>query len=150
NNLEIGRTNESGELLLPNLRAYHANRISFEDQDVPLGFAFDVKQALVAPPYRGGGTLEFDVRRIQAVTGHFVLEIDGSRRIPAFGTARTSDAESVVGEGGEFYFETLPTGSHRVEVETNVGRCETTIRVAESEEFILDLQEVACSGEVLP
>lgn len=61
-NREMGVTDSNGRLMIPGLLPYQANRISMDSRDLPLTAAVSKTGEAVAPYYRSGLLLEFDVR----------------------------------------------------------------------------------------
>ena len=112
----IGRTDRRGELLVPGLAPYAENRLSIEALDLPISLEPAAIQLYYAPPYRGGGVVEFGARTVQGFYGRLFWLEDG-KRIPAelAGLAlevRGRTVQSVVGRDGEFYLEDLPPGRY--------------------------------------
>src|SRR5207244_7258758 len=75
-------------------------------------------EKLVASPYRGGALVEFDVHRVQSVTG--ALEFPGGGA-PAFGELQLSAAgkqlASPISAEGRFWLDGVPVGTHVAAVE---------------------------------
>ncbi|MCA1734358.1 MAG: fimbria/pilus outer membrane usher protein, partial [Acidobacteria bacterium] len=85
-NLEAGRTDANGELIVTDLIPYYGNRIRIEDSDVPVHYRIDRVERVIAPPLRGGVVVEFLVTPTTSITGTAVIQqTDGSTRIPATG-----------------------------------------------------------------
>lgn len=145
---QVGRTNRDGNLLVPDLQPYYGNILSIADSDVPLQYAVRRAGLVVAPPYRGGAVAEFDVRRIQRVTGRIAVVEGGTEQIPSYGElvlGQPGDgAVSPVGRDGEFYFENLAAGSHRAVVQKDGTPCEFTLEVPASANPVIDLGTVRC------
>jgi outer membrane usher protein len=136
NNQEIGRTGESGDVLVPNLLPYYANRLSIADTDVPLDRLLTNVERVVAPPYRGGSVVVFPTRRIEPVSGTVVLEAEGQTVLPALGqlTVFVGDAPliSPIGRQGEFYFDSLAAGSYPAVVQFGTAPCQFRFEVPAS------------------
>ena len=49
-NQPIGRTNGSGDLLVPEILPYYGNRLSIADTDVPLDYVADIGAQLAGDP----------------------------------------------------------------------------------------------------
>jgi outer membrane usher protein len=147
-NQEVGRTSESGDLLVPDLLAYYGNRLSIEDQDVPLDYAIDATEKVVAPPQRGGAIVSFPVRKIQSVTGTLIVREGRVAVVPASGelTVKVGERESAspIGSGGEFYLENVPAGRHPAKVEYRGGVCRFVLVVPPSAESFLNVGAVVC------
>jgi outer membrane usher protein len=147
-NQEVGRTSESGELLVPDLLSYYGNRLSISDQDVPIDYAIDGTEKVVAPPHRGGALVSFPVRRVQSVTGILGVEQGSKLIVPASGElsvkAGGTPSASPIGNGGEFYFESLPAGRHPATVTYQGGTCRFVLEIPTSNESFLDVGRVVC------
>src|ERR1700687_4599161 len=68
-NQEVGRTNSSGNLLVPNMLPYYGDGLSIADRDVPIGYGIGKLREVVAVPNHGGAVVRFDVARVESVTG---------------------------------------------------------------------------------
>jgi len=147
-NQEIGRTNRRGDLLVPNLLSYYANRVRIADADVPLDRTVGAVERVVAPGYRAGAIVEFPVRRDTRVLGSIVLERNGATIVPAAGivSLTTDDRpyESPVGRNGEFYFENIAAGAHRARVRYEGTECEFTIEVPAVEDPVMQIGAHTC------
>jgi outer membrane usher protein len=147
-NQEVGRTNRRGDLLVPNLLSYYANRVRIADEDVPLDRTVEATERVVAPGYRAGAIVEFPVRRDTRVLGSILLERSGVTVVPAAGlVSLTADGEqfdSPVGTNGEFYFENVPAGAHRARVRFEGTACEFTLEVPGSADPVVQIGAHTC------
>jgi outer membrane usher protein len=147
-NLEIGRTDSKGDLLIPNLLPYYANRIRIEDRDIPLIYEIARVEELVAPPNRGGGLVEFPVQKIQTSFGTLRMIRAGESIVPEFGQL-TVEADgkrwdSPIGRGGAFYLENVPAGEYDATVLHKTGVCRLRLAIPVSDEQMLKLGELQC------
>ena len=146
NNVEVGTTDSRGDLFVPNLLPYYGNRLSIRDADVPMEYEVGRVERLVASAYRGGALVEFDVHRIQSVTG--ILEIDGGGA-PAFGelqlAANGKSLQSPIAGDGRFWLDGVPVGTHQLAVEFRGGTCTARIDVKSSAGALLDVGRLRCS-----
>jgi outer membrane usher protein FimD/PapC/outer membrane protein OmpA-like peptidoglycan-associated protein len=104
-----GRTNNKGKLFVPDLSSYYDNRISFEDKDVPLDYLMPQVKLAVSPPLRSGSCINFPLKRYQAFTGTFMIEIAGEN-IPLQNAELVLQSSSGpvkfwTGGDGEFYLD---------------------------------------------
>lgn len=60
-NQPVATTNRKGAALVPDLRSFEKNRLSFEQADLPLGARLDSRDANIAPGFRRGVLVAFDV-----------------------------------------------------------------------------------------
>jgi outer membrane usher protein len=148
NNQEVGRTDARGDLVVPNLLSYYGNRVSIQDQDVPLDYQVEATERAIAPWFRSGALVTFPVKRIQAITGTIRLQMGEQVLVPAFGELTvTVDAhtfESPVGKQGEFYLETLAAGRHPAVLRYRQTVCRFVLDLPESPEPFLKLGELRC------
>lgn len=149
---EIGRTDASGDLLVPNLLPYYGNRLAIADRDVPVEYSIGTTELLAAPTYRGGIVTRFSVKVLRVVQGELAVPASGRDVPPAYGELTGSAAgapfSSPVGGDGRFYLESLPTGTHAAEVEWSGGRCAAKIVVPESPQ-VVELGTVRCEPVLL-
>jgi outer membrane usher protein len=147
-NQEIGRTSATGDLLVPDLLSYYGNRLSISDQDVPIDYAIDATEKVVAPPHRGGALVSFPVRKVQSVRGRLTVREGRITVVPASGELTVqvgaSESASPLGSGGEFYLENVPPGRHPAKVEYEGGTCRFVLQVPASTESFFDLGSVVC------
>ncbi|HVR42217.1 MAG TPA: fimbria/pilus outer membrane usher protein, partial [Thermoanaerobaculia bacterium] len=148
NNFQIGRTDGRGDLLLPDLFAYHANRISFEDKDVPMDYRIGDLAEVIAPPFRGGALVEFPVAPVRNVVGTIRMRRGaGALEVPAYGTAilAPEGARSPIGVDGEFYFENVSSGEHELEVVWRGDRCTVRFEVPENGGMLREAGALECT-----
>ena len=155
NNQEVGRTDGDGDLLVPEMIPYYANRVSIADEDLPMDFKIDATERLL-----GGAVARFAVERLQAVTGSVVMNVGGTDVNPAYGQlvvhaggqaatqAGLEDKVSPLGRAGEFYFEGLPPGSYGAELDSAVGTCRFQLVVPASDKSMIDAGRTKCLGRV--
>jgi len=148
NNQEVGKTSRRGKLLVPDLLPYYGNNVSIADWDLPIDYAIDATEKLVAPPYRGGAIVTFPVDRIQSVTGTVVLELNGEDVAPSYGELEVISAgshfESPLGEAGEFYLEDVKAGHVEATVRFRDVICSFVFEVPESDQPFLRLPPARC------
>jgi outer membrane usher protein len=149
-NQEVGRTNKRGDLLIPNLLPYYANRLGIADQDVPLDHEIQGTEQAIAPPYRGGALVLFESAQVQAVTGSVSLTSGDTVVVPEFGDFIVVDGdhrfESPIGRGGVFYLENLRAGTHAATVRYLGASCTMSITVPSSKTPVVNLGRVRCAS----
>jgi outer membrane usher protein len=148
NNQETGRTNRHGNLLVPNLLPYYANRLSISDQDVPIDRDIDEVERAIAPPYRGGALVVFRAGLRQTLTGTVALLVGSQTILPVFGdltvAAPGRSISSPIGQGGEFELENVPAGRHSAVVTFKGLACQVVLDVPASQEPIVRLGILRC------
>jgi outer membrane usher protein len=147
NNQEIGRTNGSGNLLIPSLQPYYGNRLRIGDSDVPMEYQLGAVEKVVATPVRGGALVRFDVQRVTSVKGALRVDLGGHEAVPAFGEL-TVDArlKSPLGADGQFWFGDLAVGSHLAQVEFREGTCRFELVVPQDAGSSVNLGTLSCAG----
>jgi outer membrane usher protein FimD/PapC len=148
-NVEVARTGRGGKALVPRLLPYLANRISYEEADIPFDYKVPVSSQLIAPPFRGAAYVKFDTARIQARAGSVRLTIDGEDVVPSYGTIVVStpegDVESPMNVDGEFFLD-LPAGHHRATVTFKGATCDVEFdAVARGTELIQQVGVLRCA-----
>lgn len=151
----IGKTNGSGELLIPNLLSYYGNRIRIDDRDIPMTYDVQTVEQTIAPSNRGGALVEFAVRAIRTVTGSLAVKSGSAEAfIPVYGQLTLErhgkKTDSPVGAGGEFYFENLSAGTYSALIEYETGSCKLSLVVPDSKQETIDLGRVVCTGAAKP
>jgi outer membrane usher protein len=148
-NQEVGRTDGRGDLLIPNLLPYYANRLRIADEDVPMDRAIEAVERRIAPPLRGGALVVFDAARAGGVAGRIELEVGGSIVVPAFGemtvTGGAKQLSSPVGRNGEYYLDDLAPGEYEGLVLFRGEACRFSLRVPASPEPVVDLGTTRCA-----
>lgn len=149
NNQEIGRTDNGGTLVLPNLNSFYDNQIRIEEKDIPMDFTIPQLVKYVSPAYRQGQLVAFDLRRFQAVSGYLQVANGKGPKPLEFGMGRMQvNGREVVfptGKDGEFYLENIPPGSYEAAYRRNgttAARC--AIVVPESTAMVLELGTITC------
>lgn len=145
-----GRTNASGEVLLPELASYLDNQISIENRDVPLEYTVPALAKSVSPPLRSGSVVTFEATRIQGVTGVLSTRVDGTvvpLELAAFSLEVNGGVqEHFTGAGGEFYIENLPAGRHPGRAKAAGRPCRFVLDVPATKEFIAEIPLVVCEA----
>ena len=142
-NQEVGRTDASGSLLLPGLRPYERNQVRIEPNDLPMGTNIGVYDLTVAPAYRSGAVINFDVRRSQpvmftAILGDGVFVPEGAVVGSDHGTG-----DALVGTQGTVF---LPDLAEKTSLTISWGDayCMVEIDAPDSDETLPHLGDVPC------
>ena len=147
-NQEVGRTGRRGDILVPGLISYHENSVSIDDTDIPVNYEISKIRRTIATPLRGGGVVEFDVKKLQAFVGQFmVVEKDERKLAEYWGLGMELDTgpiEVIVGKGGEFYLENIPSGSYPARLFMKETECSFEMVIPESDEMLVEMGEVSC------
>src|SRR5881392_880925 len=108
-----------------------------EEKDVPLDYTISELRRVVAPPYRSGSLLAFDVRRLRAVEGVIRVRRGATTVVAAnagFTLERNGRAEEYdTGRDGRYYVEDLPQGSYDAVLHVDGRDCRFTLHVPASD-----------------
>jgi outer membrane usher protein len=120
-NRDVGRSNSSGRLLVPDMRSFDLNHIAIEPTDIPPDATIDEATLEVRPQDRSGVVLRFPVK----ISHGALLRLIGETGVPLpVGSTATLRATSVavpVGYDGDAYLEDL-SPHNEVIVELPDGR----------------------------
>lgn len=152
NSVVVGRTDKRGYLLVPRLGSYLNNDISIASSDAPIDYSIEDTTKLVAPAYRTGAIVRFGIERVQPVMGTLMVRFGQSEVVPAFGIlevdSQGTTVESDIGEGGEFYFDKLPSGTYHARAEFHGGACTFDLTVPQTTQRFVKLGTVVCENGV--
>lgn len=124
----MGRTNERGILLVPNVRAFDRTKLRIEQGDLPIEAKAAVFEKTVRP-YRGAGVrVDYSVQLTHDALVRLTLD-DGSA-IPSGATARINDGleESPGTPDGQFYLLDLQK-ENSVTIRWEQGECNFNLEV---------------------
>jgi outer membrane usher protein len=143
-----GKTRRDGKLLVPNLRSYEVNKLSINQEDLPLEYSVEKYERDVIPSPRSGAVVDFGLQRLSAIFGRLVVR-DGDETLPLEHMRLAIDGIPAdlswrSGADGEFYLENVPEGSHELlgAVEGVSYRCPLEVPI--TLESLTDLGEVTC------
>ncbi len=136
----VGTTDGDGDLIVPELQPYYANRLRIDPGDLPMSLATTELDRMVGPPRRGGAIVEFAAPHTAIVSGAVVTRgFDLS-----FGELVVDDnVRAPIGHEGKFELENVPHGHHTAAAELEDRRCTFTFEVAEGATLV-DLRTVRC------
>ncbi|SMC08816.1 fimbria/pilus outer membrane usher protein [Nitratiruptor tergarcus] len=144
----MGETSESGKLVVPGLVSYYDNPISISANDLPMEFTLKESTKHVAPYYRSGGIVKFEIGRLNAVEGK-IFWIEKEKKVPVeFAgldiNVEGKKIESVTGEKGFFYIEGLKSGRYPAHIFKDGKECRFTLFVPESKEPFINVGDIVC------
>lgn len=126
-NRYAGRTDDNGQLLLTDLRAYDVNKISVDVLDLPLTLQLDQSDQYVKPRDRSGVVVHFNARRASDVT--IILKDAAGQFIPLGASIRVRESglQAPVGYDGVSYLQELgPVNTLDVLLPSG-ARCQATL-----------------------
>lgn len=74
---EIGTTDPSGEIIVPNLGSFFNNELSISDKAIPMDYYLPEVKKLVSPPLRSGSCIPFVVQKMQPISGELGIRSAG-------------------------------------------------------------------------
>ena len=113
-NRAVGRTNDAGQILVPNLRAFDTNRIAIDATDVPMDSTIDASAREVRPQDRSGVVVRFAVQVSRAALLRLVDAAGKPILLGSIATLAATKAVVPVGYDGEAYVQDL--GPHNTVV----------------------------------
>jgi outer membrane usher protein len=148
-NVDVGRTNGGGRLLVPRLLPYLANRISLSEADIPFAYSVPVTAQFVAPAFRGAAYVKFATARVQGRVGSIRMTIDGEEVVPAFGAivveVEGRRVESPLNADGTFFLD-LPDGHHMATVTYKGRSCEVELNAIATSALVQQLGTLRCGS----
>jgi outer membrane usher protein FimD/PapC len=137
---EMGRTNKNGELIITDIRSFHDNKIGVEIQDIPIDYSVTSLSRYISPSFRSGSVVEFEISRIQAISGNLYVIREGAK-IPAeftrlFVQVKDCILEGLVGRNGEFYLENIPPGRYSAKIVYEGDECGFDIIIPTAKIFL--------------
>lgn len=129
NSEEVGSTDSSGKLFIPNMGSYNQNQVGISDRDIPMDYYISNIKKLVSPPLRSGSCIPFVIKKMQMFFGRLAIRKNGEL-MPV-----------------EFQEVTLTVNDRRIVFPTGSGG-EFDIDLSQSDEFekVLELEESGCSS----
>lgn len=106
-NRAVGRTDASGHILVPELRAFEINRLAIDPDDIPLDSSIAVTDLTVRPVDRSGVHVRFKVKVSHGALLKLVDAAGAPIPLGSTATLRSSGAVIPVGYDGEAYAEDL-------------------------------------------
>ncbi|MDX1606967.1 MAG: fimbria/pilus outer membrane usher protein, partial [Candidatus Competibacterales bacterium] len=151
----VGRTDNQGRLLVPELNALIDNVVSLEQADIPLDYRIDTLEIRVAPMPRSGALLSFPISQLRVITGGLIHAADKPSQPlehrPVIIQRRDGTSRFMTGYDGRFYLEDLPTGDYPATVHLADQACRFILRIPQTEDSFIELGAIpACTDEAAP
>jgi outer membrane usher protein len=149
-NLPIGKTDASGNLLVSNLLPYQINKVGIDQSSVPLEYEIDDTDKTVSVPRLGGTIVRFGIHALHAARG--TLRLGGQAVHYGSATVLIEDkpTKTLIGLDGSFYFSDLPGGKYVLHADTANGRLRCPLKVPGSSSPVIDLGPIDCTREPAP
>jgi len=140
NNL-IGRTDDSGRIMVPSLRSYQPHALRIDPDDVPLAAEIDDTRMDVVPARRSGNVLRFPLRLARGA--QLRLLDNAGVAIPAGAVLWLGQRQFPVALDGEVYMLGLDA-SNEIVVRYGERSCALTVRYAASGDALPHLGNFTC------
>jgi outer membrane usher protein len=139
-NQPVGRTDDNGVALVPNLRSFDVNRLSIDPLQLPLDATVSDTQVQIVPPYRSGNLVRFPVERVHS--GVFRLRYEG-KPIPPGAVVRFQGQDFPVGLDGLTYVTGYDHGTTG-EANWSEGQCVFRLPPPPADQPQPDMGIIAC------
>jgi outer membrane usher protein len=147
-NRPYGETDKNGQLLVPNLRAYSANRISIDPKGLPVNTEIEKTDDVVAPADRSGVVVRFKTKTaVQSAVVIFAgadgkpIHVGSGGRLDG---ADGEDGEFIVGYDGRAFIKNLKSSNTAV-LTTDAGECRASFDYAPAGDRQIVIGPVPCS-----
>ena len=148
NNNEIGKTDSSGRILIPNMASYYYNQVSIDNHDIPIDYSFPKLTHIISPAERSGTVIKIEVSKLRAIYGKIYIRTAGEEQpLESYELRMTAGEEEVIFQttsAGEFYIEDIEPGQYEASFIYMEKPCSFDIIVPETEESLMDLGELFC------
>jgi len=111
-NRDVGRTNSSGRLLVPDMRSFDVNHITIEPTDIPPDATINDASRVTRPQDRSGVVVKFAVKISHGALLQIVDEAGTPLAVGSTATLSSSGVTVPIGYDGEAYIEDL--GPHNL------------------------------------
>lgn len=137
----IGKTDEDGTVLVPELLAYQNNPIRVEVDDLPIDAEIGKEEMNIIPYYRSGLVLKFPIKPALAATMKLLLP--SGDPVPAGALVKMKTEEIPVGRDGEVYITGLDEhNTLSIQWDDEAYICDVTYQ--KSEDPLPDLGTIQC------
>jgi outer membrane usher protein len=144
-NQPAGRTDASGNALIPRLRAYDRNVISIDQRDLPLDAEIHGLKVEAVPYFRSGIDVRFPIKRSRGAT--FTVRIEDGSPLPVGALVQEAgnDAVYTAGYDGEVYAAGLGPAT-RLRATWEDHSCFFDVQFEASSDPLPDLGTFICKG----
>ncbi len=120
-NRDVGRTDSSGRLLVPDMRSFDLNHIRIEPTDIPPDVTVNTDSRVMRPQDHSGVVVKFPIKFSSGALLHLVDDVGTPISLGSTATLHATGAVVPVGYDGEAYVEDL-SPHNEVAVERIDGR----------------------------
>jgi outer membrane usher protein len=122
-NRPVGRTNSSGQLLVPDMRSFEQNHLRIDPNDIPPDATLTTDTRVVRPQDRSGAVVKYPIKFNHAALLQMVDEAGVALPIGSVATLRATGAVFPVGYDGDAYVEELSPHNELTVERPNGQRC---------------------------
>ncbi len=141
-NQQMGRTDRSGRLFVPNVVAYHPGRFAIDPLGLPLGVVAERTETLAALRAGTGGVVRLPVAFHRSATVR-VIDAAGVPLAPGTLATLNGGATATVGWDGVLLIERL-TGRVTLAAVAAGKPCSATVQIHDSDELMPEIGVVTC------
>jgi outer membrane usher protein len=106
-NREVGKTNASGKLLVPDMRAFDLNHLAITATDVPADVTIDTDTREIRPQDRSGVVVKFPVKVSHSALVKLVDEAGKPLELGSVATLKATGVAAPIGYDGDAYVADL-------------------------------------------
>ena len=77
NSQEIGSTDSTGKLFVPDLGAFYQNQVAIDSKQISIDYFLSSVSKVISPPLRSGSCIPFIAKRLQPITGALKVRVAG-------------------------------------------------------------------------
>lgn len=146
----VGVTNAEGKIIVPGLRSFEKNVISFDAESLPLSVDFDATELVVTPGYRTGHKIAFKATRPFSLMARVFSE-DGTP-LPAGSTLTNADTGEIYPVGSDGAVFVPDTGeAMTLPLQATFGRCYVAIVAPEERPSspVWDAGRIVCRSSMM-
>lgn len=147
-NQEIGKTDENGNLIIPNVMSYYGSRMRVTAQDIPLDQQVDANERIVSPPLRGGALVRFAIKRLRLYRGQARIQQGDKTVIPSYGeieVVKGSEVQSSpLNKNADFELPDLEAGRYRAKITYAEGTCSFDFDAVDGQTVVINMGTLMC------
>jgi outer membrane usher protein len=145
-NRPVGLTDADGRILVPNLRSYDKNKISFDPTDLPVDAEIGTTRNVVAPADRAGVFVDFRVHTDTSSALVVLVHPDGTFVPVGSVGEREGSEEFIVGYDGQAFIKNL-AARNAVRIVTPKGTCRAQFDFSPQANTQVVISPVVCRGK---
>ena len=77
NSQEIGSTDSTGKLFIPDLGAFYQNQVAIDSKQISIDYFLSSVSKVISPPLRSGSCIPFLAKKLQPITGSLKVRVAG-------------------------------------------------------------------------